>query len=457
MPSSNKAKSSRYQLWKEEGLKNVLRQVIFDLRLDPLLRVYRIWKRRGWRGIRQGIWRRVCRPVLWQRYSEEAAALVPWLDFAPKDIITSKKIHESYPGTIDIRSVSWFIPDFYHPFYGGVYTILRFANYLKKYKGINQQFVLVGTLSEKRCTQMITEAFPDLAPVTVRRVSAYIDLDQVEPTDVGIATLWSTAYFLLQFNTTKRKFYFLQDYEPLFYPAGSTYAQVETTYRFGFYCIANTPSIKTIYEKQYGGIAESFIPCVDTQIFQPARSQSVDSSTPFQVFFYGRPRHPRNGFELGSAALRLLKYRLGDRVRIVSAGATWDPGDFNLQGVVENLGLLDYQKTAELYRNCHAGLVMMFTRHPSYLPFELMASGSVVVTNYNPATTWLLKDGENCLLSEASATCLAEKLEQGLLDEKIRQHIIANAIQEMQTRHNNWDNEIEKIYAYMISPQASKR
>jgi len=38
--------------------------------------------------------------------------------------------------------------------------------------------------------------------------------------------------------------------------------------------------------------------------------------------------------------LRILKDRLGDRVQIVSAGAKWDPREFDLKGVVENLGLI---------------------------------------------------------------------------------------------------------------------
>jgi hypothetical protein len=44
---------------------------------------------------------------------------------------------------------------------------------------------------------------------------------------------------------------------------------------------------------------------------------------------------------------------------------------------VENLGLLDYRQTADLYRTCHAGAVLMLTRHPSYIPLELMASGAL--------------------------------------------------------------------------------
>ncbi len=59
-------------------------------------------------------------------------------------------------------------------------------------------------------------------------------LDDLPASDVAICTFWVSAYFLLKFNKTKRKYYFIQDYEPLFYPGGATFALAESTYRFGF-------------------------------------------------------------------------------------------------------------------------------------------------------------------------------------------------------------------------------
>ena len=265
--------------------------------------------------------------------------------------------------------------------------------------------------------------------------------------------MWSTAYYALRYNSTKRKFYFLQDYEPIFYPAGSICAQVQSTYRFGFYGIANTSSVKEAYE-QSGGIGQFFVPAVDTGIFHPAEGDGRKSGEPYTVFFYGRPEHPRNGFELGAAAMRRLKARMEDRVRIVAAGAAWHPSEFGLKAVLENRGMLSYQQTAELYCHCHAGLAMMFTRHPSYLPFELMASGCLVVSNHNPATTWFLKDRENCILSGTSASQLAETLERALLDEKDRTRITANALDQVQKHYSRWEDQIERMYEYMRDPQS---
>jgi O-antigen biosynthesis protein len=157
---------------------------------------------------------------------------------------------------------------------------------------------------------------------------------------------------------------------------------------------------------------------------------------------------------LGATALCKLKERLGSGVRIVAAGQRWRPADYGLDGIVENLGLLAYHETAALYRSCDAGLVLMFTRHPSYLPFELMASGCLVVSNVNSATAWLLKDGENCLLALPSASCIADALARGLHDHTLRRRITGHALEQIRQQFADWDRQIDQVYRYMCDPEA---
>jgi O-antigen biosynthesis protein len=379
------------------------------------------------------------------------------MDFSERELKASRQVHADNPGEINIRSLTWFLPEFQHAYYGGIYTLLRFADYLTRKHGVSHRFMVLGRLDPALSSEKIAASFPKLGDFPVNSFREYDQIQKLEATDAAIASLWATSYFLLRFNQTKRKFYFIQDYEPLFYPAGSIFAQIEASYRFGFYGIANTPTIKQVYEDQYGGSAHSFFPCVDTDIFYPGADIHTEGNRdgPLRLFFYGRPGHPRNGFELGAQALRILKKRLGKRLEVFSAGDVWTPRHYDLHGLVMNLGLLEYRQTADLYRTCHAGLVMMFTRHPSYLPLELMASGSLVVTNYNPATSWLLQDGENCRLSEASATSLADVLEESLVNSQERRRITSNALCLIRERYSDWDCEMEKVDQYMRSSKDS--
>ena len=120
---------------------------------------------------------------------------------------------------------------------------------------------------------------------------------------------------------------------------------------------------------------------------------------PVTIFVYGRPGHWRNCWEMASLALEELKHRLGDRVRIVTAGAWAEGGGAQMD--IKRLGLLDYRATGELYRHCDVGLALTVSKHPSYLPLELMACGVPVVAFDNPWGHWILEDGSQLAAGEA--------------------------------------------------------
>jgi glycosyltransferase involved in cell wall biosynthesis len=394
-----------------------------------------------------------------QSYASEAFTLVRWLDCTPEELARSQALMQEHAGYLDIKTVNWYLPHFEHAYYGGVLTILRFAAQWAKSHGVQNTFVIIGDANSPDSSvylERISKALPDLATARVVVIRSDLELPSVPDCDAVIATLWSTAYYAVKFNRTKRKFYFLQDFEPMFYPAGSTSAQVEATYRFGFYGLTNTISLKKHYEEDYGGKATYFNPSVDTSLFYPpAERDWGNTRRPYKVFFYGRPAHWRNGFELGAVALAKLKERLGQRVQIIAAGNDWKAEDYGLGGVIENLGLLPYEETARLYRTCDAGLGMMFTRHPSYLPFEFMASGCLVVSNLNSSTSWMLKDNENCLLSLPTASCVADTLVRGLEDHELRRRITNNAANYIRENFSDWTVWIERTYRYMCDPEAN--
>jgi glycosyltransferase involved in cell wall biosynthesis len=387
---------------------------------------------------------------IWDRYSEDASSLAQIFDFSQEDIVANNKIVTNLTLCAkEVRSICWIVPAFDYASYAGLNTIFRLANYLQTEKGVENCFAIVGTANLEDINNEIARIFPNLGNCALYSVSDAEELATIPHTDAAVATLWTTAYMLLKYNQTYKKFYLIQDYEPYFYPAGSTFAQAGETYRFGFLGIANTQGLKKVYEEEYGGKAVALMPCVDTHVFypHPQRPKNVVK----RVFFYGRPGHPRNGFELGIAAFKALKYRMGDKVEIISAGAAWEPINYGLEGIVNNLGRLPYADTGNLYRTCDAGLIMMFTKHPSYLPFELMACECPVVSNYNQATTWFLKDGVNCLLTEATATRIAETIESLLFDSELSKRITQNALAEINATHTHWDTEMEKVWQFVNS------
>ena len=85
-----------------------------------------------------------------------------------------------------------------------------------------------------------------------------------------------------------------------------------------------------------------------------------------------------------------------------------------------------------------------------------MASGSLVVANDNPANRWLLRDGENCLLSPPSAECLTQTLVRAAENYPAFSEIRARAGREIESRHSNWDTTLDSIWEFMRMPSRSK-
>ena len=378
----------------------------------------------------------------------EALNLIAALDFSIDDLNRNRQLMlEFEKKRPDIKSVNFFIPYFLHAYYGGIYTIFRFANYFADKKGLKTRLVLYDNpyISEEEIRGKIKETFPRLAEEEV-----YIyrgpNVNVIPYADVSIATLWTSAYQVMKFKNTLGKFYFIQDYEPLFYPAGSYYALSEATYRFGFHGIVNTPGLYDFITKMYGMHAEYFVPSVDHHIFFP-KEDSLKEAGKMKFFLYGRPHHERNAFELAIATAKKIKVLLSDKIEIITAGSEWNTTEYGVEGIVTNLGLLSYKETAELYRNCNFGLILMFTKHPSYIPMELMASGSIVITNHNQANTWLLKDGINCIVVEPIPTYITEKLMVLIADKELQKTIRKNALRTVASL--DWNVEMEKIYRFM--------
>ncbi|HLN44380.1 MAG TPA: glycosyltransferase [Candidatus Sulfotelmatobacter sp.] len=186
-------------------------------------------------------------------------------------------------------------------------------------------------------------------------------------------------------------------------------------------------------------------------MFYPAQPKvsKPSAENPFTIFFYARPEAPRNAFELGITALSRMKQKYGELAKIYAAGAQWNPNDYGVEKQITVLGTLPYQETATLYRKCDLGIVFMLTKHPSYLPFELMACGCPVLTNYNPSTLWMLKDGENCVLTEPTPAIVFEKIETLMNDPNLRTRIISNGLELI--HQTNWETEIEKIYKFICN------
>ena len=372
-----------------------------------------------------------------------------------EDLEATRRAHQRERGRREPRSVTWFIPGLDSPFYGGINTVFRIAELLSRRHGVRNSFVVSGVGPAGFIEAGMAAAFPRLRGSEVRFLEPDGEVDELPECDVAVATLWTTAYQVARFSRAGRRFYLVQDFEPMFYPAGTIYALAEESYRLGLYGICNTDNLRRIYEGRYEGRAMSFTPAVDTTVFH-ARSRMIYSpDAPTSLMVYARPGHWRNCWELASLALVELKERMGDRVRILAAGSWIIPEESGHLDALKHLGLLDYRATGELYRRCDMGLALTVSEHPSYLPLELMACGAAVVAFDNPAGHWLLRHEENCLLTTRTVDGLVDGLERMATNPQLRRRLSARALADIGAGHSDWDAALSGIFDYLSDPEAA--
>ncbi|GGH49060.1 rhamnosyltransferase WsaF family glycosyltransferase [Microbacterium album] len=187
--------------------------------------------------------------------------------------------------------------------------------------------------------------------------------------DAAIASSWETAHVLAsRGRTPMRRLYFVQDYEPWFYPRGAAYALAEDTYRFGFRCLALGEAVAGALRREIGLRPDVTSFGCDTETYRPLPGALRDG-----VVAYARPGVPRRGWELARLALERF-HAMRPAVRIHVYGATVR----DLPFPATQHGKLAPTNLNRLYTRCVAGVAMSFT-NISLVAEEMLAAGVVPV------------------------------------------------------------------------------
>jgi glycosyltransferase involved in cell wall biosynthesis len=261
--------------------------------------------------------------------------------------------------------INWVVPNFYGAS-GGHRTIFRLSRGLEE-AGYEVRFHVFGEthyVSDSEATEVMrTYYFPLKATV-------HLGVEGMPPAEFCLASSWETAYAVRDFDACRRKIYFVQDFEPAFYPASSEQVLAENTYRFGFECICAGRWLAQEMLK-YGNRAESFDLAYDPAIYSPGEGPYGKN----RVVFYARHETRRRGAELGILALALLKKRRPD-VEVVLYGS--DDLPYELPFDYTPAGVMGERELAELYRGATVGLSVSLTNY-SLVPQEMLACGLPVV------------------------------------------------------------------------------
>jgi hypothetical protein len=260
---------------------------------------------------------------------------------------------------------------------GGAQTIFRFIRYLEQ-AGHRATIYLYHSADhpiDAPYLRQLISANPSYSDVQAE-FRAYSPAVGVAPdTDAIFATGWETAYPAFRDPSRARRFYFVQDFEPGFYPVGSENVLAENTYRFGFHGITAGRWLADKLAQDYGMRTSHFGFGADLSEYRYSDAHRREG-----IFFYARPVTTRRGFELGVMALQHVA-REQPNTPIHLAG--WDTSDYDLPFAYEDHGILSVSGLSDLYDRCGVGLVLSLT-NMSLLPLELLASGVVPVVNRGP-------------------------------------------------------------------------
>jgi len=299
----------------------------------------------------------------------------------------------------DNPRVAWIMPP---PGKGGGHqNIFRFVDYLRA-DGMPNDIYLSSTVDHMSLAQ------------ARRNVAAYCQVDDLGffrftpgthvDADVVFATGWETAYDLACLDSPALKYYFVQDFEPFFFPVGSNYVLSENTYRLGFPGITAGGWLAHKLSTEFG------MTCHPYDFGADAGRYFVTNNGPRRsVMFYARPVTERRGFALGMLALEQF-HELRPDIQIHLAG--WDVRQWRIPFPYVHHGSMRLDQLNDLYNKCSAALVISLT-NMSLLPLELLASGVVPVVTAGDNNS-MVSNNENIRYCEITPAAMARALAEAV-------------------------------------------
>jgi glycosyltransferase involved in cell wall biosynthesis len=297
----------------------------------------------------------------------------------------------------------------------------------------------------KTATELREEIREHFIPIEAQ---VFIGLDDFDSADVAIATEWSTAFPVRDLPRCREKVYLVQDDEPKFFAESAERIWAEETYRMGYRCIAYTPWMAEILERDSGLEARWFECGTDLDTYTFAGEQGRE---PGHLAVYGRRETPRRAVELAIAGIaNLFERRPGLRVTLFGS---------NIKGTApfpcEDLGVQPPSELAALYRRASAGVVFSLTTH-SLVAQEMMASGLPVVELEGDNVSGALgESGEHVMLAERTPDSIADALERVLDDRESAAAMArrARAFVEERTWERAGDQVEGALREYLANPR----
>ena len=247
-----------------------------------------------------------------------------------------KKLDEAEPNS-GKKKIAWVMP---HPGKGsgGHRTIIQNVNALIKAGYECDIFVEEDGVST---AQMVRDKINNWYEKCTAGI--YVGFDIQKDYDLMFATGWQTVEFVKKLPA-KKKAYFIQDFEPWFFPMGDQYLITENSYRYGYLPVTIGKWLSHKMQNEFNTPSKYFDFGADLNVYKPLDNIQKENA----ICFVYQPEKPRRCDYIGLKALRIVKTLRPD-VEIYLYGSSIQ-STFEFE--CKNLNIVPIKECNELYNKC---------------------------------------------------------------------------------------------------------
>jgi len=219
----------------------------------------------------------------------------------------------------------------------------------------------------------------------------------------------------------QRTAYYIQDYEPLFYPRGSSdwllayssYAKIA-----GMLLFAKTRWLQEVVANNHGLSVAKVEPSVDHHVFHPDVALRHGRQGKLQVVAMLRPATPRRAPRRTARLMSLIAANFGERVECITFGCA--PEELRANALrlagVEHVGTLARSDVGDLFRSADLFLDLSDFQAFGRTAIEAMACGATAIVPAHGGSYEFARDGRNCFVVDTRSDDLVMAVFERWLD-----------------------------------------
>ena len=292
---------------------------------------------------------------------------------------------------------------------GGTIVIMRYANFLMT-QGHDVQIINVGNI--------VSDAIPgglNVVPIIDIHDANYYLFDNI---DILFATFWTTCKWLEKVPA-KRKLYFVQSDERLFYDTQQLKQSVANTYSLSCEYVTMSTWIVNMLQKEFNQKAMLIPNGIDCNVFYPREPLVPKNQYRPRILLEGPLTLPFKGVADAYHALEGINCEIW----LVTSDGFPDP-NWKIDKFFHNVSFLDMPS---IYSSCNVLLKMSRVESFSYPPLEAMACGcAVVVGEVSGSIEYLAHEVNSLIVAKQDVSGANNAIKRLLADPDLYEKLINN-------------------------------